>query len=137
MDWVPTTVARFRTASFASVTPELTISPLVVPCVMMFAALVGLEHIEAPAVGVCLYGAPGSLKSVDTLAMLPVNLAVDGYCMSFAMIGNTDRLLGFAERVARVEDHDPIVTKWPLLSGTVRNAETKIAALAQLTDVIL
>ncbi len=72
---------------------ELIIPPLVVPCVTMFATLVGLELVKAPSVKASLYVVLISLKSVDTLAMLAEIPAVDSYCISFAMIGNADRLL--------------------------------------------
>ena len=71
----------------------LIISPLVVPCVMMFATLVGLEIVKVPSVKPSVHVALISLKSVDTLAMLAEIPAVDSYCISFAMIGSTDRLL--------------------------------------------
>ena len=99
---------------------ELTIPPLVVPCVIVF---VGLKLVKAHSVRVSLCGALIALKSVDTLVVLAEVPAVDGYWTSFAMTGNTDRLFTLAERVACAENHDVF------LSGTVWNAKTKLLLL--------
>ena len=107
---------------------ELTIPPLVVPCVIAF---VGLKLVEAHSVRVSLCGALIAPKSVDTLVAPAEVPAVDGHWISFAMTGNTDRLFILAERVAYAENHDLF------LSGTVWNAKTKIAALAQPADVVI
>ena len=63
--------------------------------------------------------------------MLAEGPAIDGYWISFAMTGNTDRLFTLAERVACAENHDVF------LSGTVWNAKTRIAAFAQPADVVI
>ena len=80
--------------SFESVPVELTIPPLIVPCVMVF---VGHKLVKARAVRVSLCGALIPLKSVDTLVVLADVPAVDGYWISFAMTGNTDRLFTLVE----------------------------------------
>ena len=99
-----------------------------VPCVIVF---VGLKLGKAHSVRVSLCEALIALKGVETLVMLAEFPAIDGCWISFAMTGNTDRLFTLAERVACAENHDVF------LSRTVWNAKTRIAALAQPTDVVI